>query len=147
MQSLKWCARRAKAERGPLRTKLLALLALAGAAPASAENADFYRGGWRTAAGDPLVYEFVIRGGDVSGIACTYCSDGTTLARIEGTFSDASGLVFTVRHLKLDGTLASQERLRARLVAGKLRVTGSGPERVLIKDPRGPTPGGHPSGE
>ena len=149
MQSLKWCARRAKAERGPLRTKLLALLALAGAAPASAENADFYRGGWRTAAGDPLVYEFVIRGGEVSGIACTYCSDGTTLARIEGTFDEASGLLFTVRHLAPDGSLAAEDHLIAKLGNGGLLVSGTRGDgrkfsETLIKDPRGPTPGGYP---
>jgi hypothetical protein len=80
----------------------------------------------------------------VSGIACTRCADGTTLARVEGSFSEANGLAFTVRHLRLDGSLASQERLRARLDGGKLRVTGARGPQVLIKDPRGPTPGGQP---
>src|SRR5690242_6655209 len=60
----------------------LAALATLLAAPAAAEDADFYRGGWRTGSGEPEVYEFVIRGHEVSGIACTRCADGTTLARI-----------------------------------------------------------------
>jgi hypothetical protein len=141
--------KRAKAERGPLRARILALLALAAAAPAAAEDADFYRGGWRTDAGDPLVYEFVIREREVSGIACTHCSDGTTLARIEGTFDEKDGLRFTVRHLAPDGSLAAEDRVTARLAEGGLAVSGTLGDgspfaRTMIKDPRGPTPGGYP---
>ena len=88
MRLLKWFAKREKAGRGPLRASGFALLALAAAAPAAAESPDYYRGGWRTASGEPQVYEFVIRGKEVTGIACTRCSDGTTLARIEGTFDE-----------------------------------------------------------
>jgi hypothetical protein len=105
---------------------------------ASAEGADWYRGGWRAESGAPQVYEFVIEGGRVSGFACTGCADGTTLARVEGTFSEADGLTFAVRHLNLNGTLARQERLRARLEQGKLVVTGGRSRRVMVKDPRGP---------
>ncbi|HLT17925.1 MAG TPA: hypothetical protein VKZ96_00610, partial [Thermomicrobiales bacterium] len=47
---------------------------------ASAEDADWYRGGWRTDGGAPHVYQFVIRGDRVTGYYCTHCADGTTLA-------------------------------------------------------------------
>jgi len=111
------------------------------AGPALAEDADWYRGGWRTDGGDPHVYQFVIEGERVSGYYCTRCADGTTLAPLEGTFDEDAGITFTVRHLNLDGTLERAEPARARLSEGKLVVTGAGGERVTIKDPRGPTPG------
>jgi hypothetical protein len=119
------------------------------AAPAAAEDADFYRGGWRTNDGEAQTYEFVIRGHDVSGIACTRCADGTTLARVEGTFDEKEGLRFTVRHLNLDGTLASEDRAEAKLAAAGLLVSGTRGNgeafrRLVLKDPRGPTPGGYP---
>src|SRR5690606_3005630 len=46
---------------------LAALLAGASAVAASAEDADWYRGGWRTDGGEPHVYQFVIRGERVTG--------------------------------------------------------------------------------
>ena len=127
----------------------IAALAAAGvilvAWPACAEDADWYRGGWRTEGSDPHVYQFVIRGERVSGIYCTHCADGTTLAPIEGTFDEDEGLTFTIRHLDPQGATVSQDRLRARLEGGKLRVSGTRGgeafEHVAIKDPRGPTPG------
>jgi hypothetical protein len=132
--------------------RLFAIVAASGATllavPAMAEDADYYRGGWRVEAGGPQVYEFVIRGSEVSGIACTHCSDGTTLARVMGTFGPDSGIAFTVRHLALDGALVSTDRLQAKLDGGKLHVTGTrgadgaAVDLVAIKDPRGPTPGG-----
>jgi hypothetical protein len=127
----------------------LAWAALATPSAAAAEDADHYRGGWRTEAGEPHTYEFVIRGGEVSGIACIQCSDGTTLSPIAGTFDENTGIAFTVRNLKPDGSLASEDHLSARLDNGKLRVTGRRADRALfeeiaIKDPRGPTPGGYP---
>lgn len=111
------------------------------ASPVSAETADWYRGGWRTEAGDPHVYQFVIEGERVSGYYCTHCADGTALAPLEGTFDEDEGIVFTIRHLNLDGSLRLAEPARARLADGKLMVTGEGFERTAIKDPRGPTPG------
>lgn len=128
---------------------ILAWAALATPSAATAEDADHYRGGWRTEAGVPQVYEFVIRGSEVSGIACTQCSDGTTLSPITGTFDEKTGVTFTVRNLKRDGSLAGEDHLSARLDNGKLRVTGRRADRALveeiaIKDPRGPTPGGYP---
>jgi len=127
------------------------VVALAATSSAGAENADYYSGGWRTETGDPQVYQVVIRGNRVSGIACTQCADGTTLARIEGTFDEATGLAFTVRHLTPSGALASQDQVRARYAKGKLLVSGTrgGPggrafEQVVIKDPRGPAAGFFP---
>jgi hypothetical protein len=111
------------------------------AAPASAEDADWYRGGWRTDGGAPHVYQFVIEGERVSGYYCTQCADGTTLAPLEGTFDEAGGIAFTIRHLNPDGSLKSVEQVRARLADGKLVVTGPDFEHAAIKDPRGPTPG------
>ena len=67
---------------------MAACAALATAASAAAESADHYRGGWRTDSGEPQVYEFVIRGTAVSGVFCSHCADGTTLAPIDGTFDE-----------------------------------------------------------
>ena len=115
---------------------------LAIAAPTSAEDADWYRGGWRTDAGEPHVYQFVIRGDRVTGYHCTHCADGTTLSPIEGAFDEESGIDFAIRHLNSDGSTARADHLRAKLVRGRLVVThADGREHVAIKDPRGPTPG------
>ena len=124
----------------------MAAVALAASSVAQAESADYYRGGWRTEAGDPQVYQFVIRGGKVTGFYCTQCADGTTLAPLEGTFDENEGLSFTIRHLTPTGTTASEDRRRARLVEGKLMVSGAGEGtgHVAIKDPRGPTPSAFP---
>ena len=129
-----------------MKLRTIALLAVASFPSAAwAENADWFRGGWRTDGGDPHVYEFVIDGAKVSGIYCTHCADGTTLAPIVGTFDEDKGIEFTVRHLNLDGVLVSEEQARARLMDGKLIVNGTRGgenfERITIKDPRGPTPG------
>ena len=140
------------------RTIMVLAAASAGlSVPALAENADYYRGGWTTAAGpgsspgqaEPQVYEFVIRGSQVSGVACTRCSDGTTLARIEGTFDEQHGIAFTVRHLAPGGALVSEDRAQAKLGEGGLVVSGQRGgggkfAQVMVKDPRGPTPGGYP---
>lgn len=129
------------------------IMALAGAgaamavsAVAHAQSADYYRGGWRTDAGDPHVYQFVIRGEKVTGFYCTHCADGTTLAPLEGSFDENEGLTFTIRHLTADGATASEDRRRARLVDGRLVVSraGGGGEQVAVKDPRGPTPSPYP---
>jgi len=118
------------------------------ASPSLAESADHYRGGWRTDGSDPRIYEFVIQGETVSGITCSQCADGTTLAPLEGSFDEDEGLVFTIRKLAPDGTTVTRDVQRARLVDGKLLVTGSlGGAAIAItatKDPRGPTPGPYP---
>lgn len=126
----------------------VAALSLTLPAPALAEDADWYRGGWRTDSGEPHIYQFVIRGDRVTGYHCTRCADGTTLAPIEGTYDEEAGIAFRIRHLALDGSLRTEDRAKARLVDGKLVVRGTRGEpdgaafeHATIKDPRGPTPG------
>lgn len=126
-----------------------AVIAALASQPAAAEDADYYRGGWRTDAGEPNLYEFVIEGAKVSGYHCTHCADGTTLSPLEGTFDEQGGLSFTVRHLDLTGATISTDRLRGTLVAGKLQITGTRGDgqplrQVAIKDPRGPDPAPFP---
>lgn len=113
---------------------------------AAAQNADDYRGGWRTDSGEPHTYQFSIRGDQVRGIYCTHCSDATTLAFIDGKFG-ADGITIAVTHVKADGSSAYQDRAVAKFDKGNLVVTGTagGPaggrfQRTLIKDPRGPDP-------
>jgi hypothetical protein len=129
-----------------VRLSWVAVAAALAASSAAAEDADWYRGGWRTDGGEPNVYQFVIEGSKVTGYYCTHCADGTTLAPLEGTFDEDDGITFTVRHLKLDGSTASTDRLRAKLAGGKLAVVGTRGSgaivlQTVIKDPRGPTPG------
>ena len=127
--------------------RALAFAAAVGvASSAAAEDADWYRGGWRTDGGEPHVYEFVIDGTKVSGIYCTHCADATTLAPIEGTFDPAQGIAFTIRHLALDGTPGAVDQGHAKLVDGRLMVSGTRGDgtafaHATIKDPRGPAPG------
>jgi hypothetical protein len=126
---------------------LIAVFTLAGTAVA--QNADDYRGGWRTDSGEAHTYEFSIRGPVVRGIYCTYCADATTLAFVDGTFGP-DGLTFEVTHVNTDGSTAFKDKATAKLDLlnkGRLIVTGSSGrpgggrfERVLIKDPRGPDP-------
>jgi len=121
-----------------------ALLVLAH--PAAAQDADDYRGGWRTDSGEAHTYEFSIRGTTVRGIYCTYCADATTLAFVDGTFGQ-DGITFEVTHVNADGSTAYKDKAIAKFNAGRLVVTGTSGarggrmfERVLIKDSRGPDP-------
>ena len=123
---------------------LVAVLALARVA--AAQDADDYRGGWRTDKGEAHTYEFSIRGNKVRGIYCTYCADATTLAFVDGTLG-RDGMTFEVTHVKADGSTTFKDKAIARFERGNLIVTGigGGPdggkfERILIKDPRGPDP-------
>ena len=122
---------------------LAAVLAFAGVA--AAQDADDYRGGWRTDSGEAHTYEFSIRGTTVRGVYCTFCADATTLAFVDGTFGP-DGIRFEVTHVNADGGTAYKDRAVARLNRGRLVVTGTSGaggarfERVLIKDPRGPDP-------
>src|SRR3954452_7664976 len=118
---------------------LVALLTFARAA--AGQNADDYRGGWRTDSGEAHTYEFSIRGGTVRGIYCTYCADATTLAFVDGTFGP-NGISFQVTHVNADGTTAFTDKSIAKFSQGRLTVTGTRGgrgggkfERVLIKDP------------
>src|SRR5215468_47807 len=129
-----------------MKTVLLLLATFAVVVPVIAENADDYRGGWRTESGDPHTYEFSIRGDQVRGIYCTSCSDATTLAFIDGKFG-ADGITFVVTHVKADGSTAYQDHATAKFDNGKLIISGiaGGPkggkfQRTVIKDPRGPDP-------
>ena len=119
---------------------------LAFARTAAGQDADDYRGGWRTDSGEAHTYEFSIRGATVRGIYCTYCADGTTLAFVDGSFGP-DGIKFEVTHVKADGSTAHKDTAVAKLNQGRLMVTGTSGarggrtfERVLIKDPRGPDP-------
>jgi hypothetical protein len=113
---------------------------------ATGQNADDYRGGWRTDRGEAHTYEFSIRGDRVRGVYCTYCADATTLAFVDGTFGP-DGIRFEVTHVKADGSTAYKDRAVATFRNGTLTVAGTSGapgggrfERVLIKDPRGPDP-------
>src|ERR1700689_1734495 len=112
---------------------------------AAAQNADDYRGGWKTDAAEPHTYEFSIRGDQVRGIYCTHCSDATTLAFVDGKFGP-DGITFLVTHVNADASTAYQDQATARFDHGNLMVTGTSGagggkfERTLIKDSRGPDP-------
>ena len=126
---------------------VMLVMAILAAAPALAgQDADDYRGGWRTDSGEAHVYEFSIRGTTVRGIYCTYCADATTLAFIDGTFGQ-DGITFEVTYVKADGSTAYKDKAVAKFDQGRLIVTGTSGargggrfERILIKDPHGPDP-------
>src|SRR5438876_588890 len=123
---------------------MVAVMAFARAA--AGQNADDYRGGWRTDSGEAHTYEFSIRGATVRGVYCTYCADATTLAFVDGTLGP-DGIRFEVTHVKADGSTAYKDKALAKFSEGRLIVTGTSGaprggrfERVLIKDPNGPDP-------
>ena len=130
-----------------MRTLIIIVLTIVGGAhAAAAQNADRYRGGWRTDDADPHTYEFSIRGDRVRGIYCTLCSDATTLAFIDGTLG-ADGLTFVVTHVRADGRTAYQDKATARIEGDRLIVSGTSGapkggkfQRALYRDKRGPDP-------
>ena len=129
-----------------MRTLLIAIVTVLAAAPAAGQDADAYRGGWRTDGGEAHTYQFSIRGTTVRGIYCTYCADATTLAFVDGTFGP-DGIRFQVTHVNGDGSTAFTDTAVARFSDGRLVVSGTrrAPrggafEHVLFKDPRGPDP-------
>lgn len=109
----------------------------------AAQNADDYRGGWRTDSGEPHVYQFSIRGDRVRGVYCTHCSDATTLAFIDGKFG-ADGITFEVLHVKPDGSNDYKDQATAKFEKGNLIIAGTDRgkkfQRTVIKDSRGPDP-------
>jgi len=129
-----------------VKTLIVIVLVLLAGAPAAAQSADRYRGGWRTDDSDPHTYEFSIRGERVRGIYCTLCSDATTLAFIDGTLGP-DGLTFVVTHVRPDGRTAYEDRATARIEGNRLIVTGTSGaprggkfQRTLYRDARGPDP-------
>ena len=129
-----------------MRLLIAVVLLLTSASLAAAQNADSYRGGWRTDSGEAHTYEFSIRGATVRGVYCTYCADATTLAFVDGTFGP-DGIRFEVTHVNANGSTAYTDKAIAKFSQGRLTVTGTSGapggrafERVLIKDPRGPDP-------
>jgi hypothetical protein len=130
---------------------LLSFAVLVPVQPAAALDADYWRGGWRTPLGDePHVYEFVIRGNRVTGVYCRNCSDATTIGFIDGKWDEKSGIDFKVTFARPDGSIASVDDRHAMLTDGRLIVSGasgvrSGKPLTLVKDPRGPDPGGAPA--
>jgi hypothetical protein len=128
---------------------LVALATLMPAQPAAALGADYWRGGWRTPLGDEAhIYEFVIRGGRVTGVYCRNCSDASTIGFIDGTWEEKAGIDFTVTFANPDGSIRSVDRHHAMLTDGGMLVTGgmpNGSARKLVKDPRGADPGGAPA--
>jgi hypothetical protein len=130
---------------------LVSFASLALARPASALNADYWRGGWRTPLGDePHIYEFVIRGSRVTGVYCRNCSDATTIGFIDGTWDEKAGIDFKVTFADPAGRIVSVDDQQAMLVDGRLIVTGAasirnGKPLTLVKDPRGADPGGAPA--
>lgn len=134
-----------------LRLLLLPLATLVFAQPAAALDADYWRGGWRTPLGDePHIYEFVIRGGNVTGVYCRNCSDASTIGFIDGTWNEKTGINFTVTFANPDGRIRSVDKQHAVLADGRLLITKTtkagnsktGTALTLIKDPRGADPGG-----
>jgi hypothetical protein len=130
---------------------LVSFASLALAQPASALNADYWRGGWRTPLGaEPHIYEFVIRGSRVTGVYCRNCSDATTIGFIDGTWDEKTGINFRVTFANPAGSIVSVDDQHAMLVDGRLIVTGgasirNGKALTLVKDPRGADPGGAPA--
>jgi hypothetical protein len=126
-----------------MRKLILLLVVLGSTKLAAAQNADDYRGGWRTDSGDPHTYEFSIRGDQVRGIYCRHCSDATTLAFIDGKFGGDS-ITFEVTHVKADGSTDYKDQAIARFDKGNLTIAGTEHgkkfQRTVIKDARGPDP-------
>jgi hypothetical protein len=133
------------------RLLLLSVASLLFAEPASALNADYWRGGWRTPLGEePHIYEFVIRGPRVTGVYCRSCSDATTIGFIDGTWDEKTGITFTVTFANATGRIVTVDDQHAMLADGRMIVTGASNIRdrkalTLIKDPRGADPGGAPA--
>jgi len=108
---------------------------------ASALDADYWRGGWRTELGsEPHIYLFSIDDNDqVHGIYCQNCSDLTTMGVIDGTWSEEGGFDITVTYLDPDGGMGASDEQYAMIEGNALIVSdvdGVG-ELTLIKDPRG----------
>jgi hypothetical protein len=98
---------------------------------AAGQNADDYRGGWRTDSGEAHSYELSIRGARVRGV---YCADATTLAFVDGTFG-REGITFEVTHVNADGSTAYKDKAIAKFTQGH---RACGLERDAVHDVRRP---------
>jgi hypothetical protein len=135
-----------------MKTLIIGLTLLGLAQSAAALDANQVRGGWETTIdGVEHVYELRIVGDRISGAYCTACDDATTLAFVDGRLS-ASGLDFTVTHVRDDGSTRYQDRVHAQLQNGQLIVQGrSGLQDggtfawTMHRDPRGVIPPGPPA--
>ena len=92
-----------------MRQVVMLVAVLASAHAAAGQNADDYRGGWRTDSGEAHTYEFSIRGATVRGVYCTYCADATTLAFVDGTVGP-DGITFEVTHVSADGRTVYKDK-------------------------------------
>jgi hypothetical protein len=128
------------------RLLLVSLATLVLAEPATALDADYWRGGWRTPLGtEPHIYHFTIRGENVTGVYCRNCSDVNTIGFVDGTWNETDGIDFTVTFADPDGRIRSIDDQHAMLVEGRMVVTGAdgasnADGRTLVKDPRGADP-------
>ncbi len=92
---------------------------------ASALGANDVRGGWEmTRNGVEHIYQFKVRGNQVTGIACGDCDDATTLAFLRGKLGPG-GLTFVVTHVRDDGSTAYRDRVTGTIDDGALRVKGT----------------------
>jgi hypothetical protein len=109
---------------------MLTMLAAAAAAlwltqTAAALDAHDVRGGWETTLnGVEHIYQFKVRGEQVTGISCGDCDDATTLAFLNGRLGPR-GLSFVVTHVRDDGSTAYRDRVTGTVDDGVLTVKGT----------------------
>ena len=103
------------------RTQVAILLAVLALAPAAAaQNADDYRGGWRTDRGEAHTYEFSIRGPGSGRVL--HLLRRATLAFVDGTLGP-DGIRFEVTHVTADGSTDYKDTAIANFSQGRLTVT------------------------
>ncbi len=92
---------------------------------AAALDADDVRGGWETTLnGVEHIYQFKVRGEQVTGISCGDCDDASTLAFLTGRLGPL-GLSFVVTHVRDDGSTAYRDRVTGTVDDGVLTVKGT----------------------
>src|SRR5262249_57053279 len=106
-----------------MKQTVMLIVMLAFAHAAAGQDADDYRGGWRTDGSEAHTYEFSIRGSTVRGVYCTYFADATTLAFVDGTFGP-EGLKFEVTHVKAGGSTEYKDHAVATFSNGRFTDSG-----------------------